>query len=116
MYRVFDKDGKATADLICVHDETIDTSKPLELFDPDFTWKRKQISGFTVKELQVPVFKNGKRVYDSPDIKEIKAYCAEQIGTLWDSLLRFENPHKYHVDLSQKLWDIKQKLLSEREG
>lgn len=116
VYRVFDKDGKATADLICVHDETIDTSKPLELFDPDFTWKRKQISGFTVKELQVPVFKNGKRVYDSPDIKEIKAYCAEQIGTLWDSLLRFENPHKYHVDLSQKLWDIKQKLLSEREG
>lgn len=116
LYRIFDKDGKATADLICVHDETIDTSQPLELFDPDFTWKRKTLTEYTVKELQVPVFKNGKRVYNSPNIEEIKSYCAEQIDTLWSSLLRFENPHKYHVDLSQKLWDIKQKLLSDREG
>lgn len=116
VYRVFDKNGKATADLICVHDETIDTSQPLELFDPDFTWKRKTLTEYTVKELQVPVFKGGRRVYNSPDIEEIKAYCAEQIGTLWESSLRFENPHKYHVDLSQRLWDIKQKLLSDREG
>ena len=114
VYRIFDKNGKATADLICVHDEIIDTSRPLELFDPDYTWKRKKVEDYSVKELQVPVFKNGKCVYNSPSIEEIKRYCAEQIDTLWSSLLRFENPHKYHVDLSQKLWDIKHKLLSDK--
>lgn len=114
VYRIFDKCGKATADLICVHDEKIDDSKPLELFDPDFVWKRKTVTDYTVKELQVLVFKNGKRVYNSPNIEEIKEYCGEQIKTLWNSLLRFENPHKYHVDLSQKLWNIKQDLLSQQ--
>ena len=115
VYRIFDnKTGKAQADLICLHDEIIDESKPLELFDPDFTWKRKTVCDFTAKPLQVPVFLNGKRVYRSPGIEEIKSFCAEQLGTLWDSVLRFENPHKYHVDLSQKLWDIKHKLLSDK--
>lgn len=114
IYRIFDKSGKAIADLICLHDEKIDAAQPLELFDPDFTWKRKRISDYTVKELQVPIFINGKRVYTSPSIEEIRSYCEEQIGTLWNSLLRFENPHKYHVDLSQKLWDLKQKMLSDR--
>ncbi len=115
LYRIFDnKTGKAAADLLCVYDETVDESKPLELFDPDFTWKRKTMTDFTAKELQVPVFLNGKRVYNSPSIKDIKAYCAEQLGTMWESVLRFENPHTYYVDLSQKLWDIKQKLLSDK--
>ena len=115
LYRIFDnKTGKAAADLLCVHDEKIDETKPLELFDPDFTWKRKTITDFTAKELQVPVFLNGKRVYKSPSIGEIKDYCAEQLGTMWESVLRFENPHTYYVDLSQKLWDIKQKLLSDK--
>lgn len=114
IYRIFDKSGKAIADLICLHDEKIDTAQSLELFDPDFTWKRKRVSDYTVKELQVPIFINGKRVYTSPSIEEIRSYCEEQIGTLWNSLLRFENPHKYHVDLSQKLWDLKQKMLSDR--
>lgn len=115
LYRIFDnKTGKAAADLLCVHDETVDESKPLELFDPDFTWKRKTMTDFTAKELQIPVFLNGKRVYDSPSIGDIKAYCAEQLGTMWESVLRFENPHTYYVDLSQKLWDIKQKLLSDK--
>lgn len=113
--RIFDnKTGKAAADLICVHDERIDETKPLELFDPDFTWKRKTMTDFTAKELQVPVFLNGKCVYKSPSIGEIREYCAEQLGTLWESVLRFENPHTYYVDLSQKLWDIKQKLLSDK--
>lgn len=115
LYRIFDnKTGKAAADLICVHDERIDETKPLELFDPDFTWKRKTVTDFTAKELQVPVFLNGKRAYKSPSIGEIREYCAEQLGTLWESVLRFENPHAYYVDLSQKLWDIKQKLLSDK--
>ncbi len=114
-YRIFDnRTGKAAADLICVHDEKIDETKPLELFDPDFTWKRKTITDFTARELQVPVFLNGKRVYKLPGIEEIRAYCAEQLDTLWESVLRFENPHTYYVDLSQKLWDIKQKLLSDK--
>ncbi len=115
LYRIFDnKTGKAAADLLCVHDEKIDESKPLELFDPDFTWKRKTFTDFTAKELQVPVFLNGKRVYDSPSIGEIADYCKNQLETLWESVLRFENPHTYYVDLSQKLWDIKQKLLSDK--
>ena len=115
LYRIFDnKTGKAAADLICVHDEKIDETKPLELFDPDFTWKRKTITDFTAKELQGPVFLNGKCVYKSPSIAEIREYCAEQLGMLWESVLRFENPHTYYVDLSQKLWDIKQKLLSDK--
>ena len=95
LYRIFDeKTGKAAADLICVHDERIDETKPLELFDPDFTWKRKTVTGFTAKELQVPVFLNGKCVYKSPSIGDIREYCAEQLGTLWESVLRFENPKK----------------------
>ncbi|MCI7691610.1 MAG: nicotinate phosphoribosyltransferase [Oscillospiraceae bacterium] len=115
LYRIFDnKTGKAEADLICVFDEKIDESKPLELFDPDYTWKRKTMTDFTAKELQVPVFIKGKRVYNSPDIASIRSYCAEQLATIWDSVLRFENPHRYYVDLSEKLWNIKHSLLSEK--
>ena len=114
LYRIFDKKtGKAEADLICVFDEKIDETKPLELFDPDYTWKRKKLTDFTAKELQVPVFIKGKCVYKKPEIGEIKNYCAEQLGTMWESVLRFENPHRYYVDLSEKLWNIKHNLLSE---
>lgn len=119
VYRIFDnKTGKALADLICVHNEKIsdmlNEDGSLELFDPDFTWKRKRVTDFTAKELQVPIFRNGKRVYQSPPIDEIKQFCAEQQETLWDSLKRFENPHTYHVDLSKRLWEIKQTLLAGR--
>lgn len=114
LYRIFDKKtGKAEADLICVFDEKIDETKPLELFDPDYTWKRKTLTDYTAKELQVPVFIKGKCVYKKPKIGEIKNYCAEQLGTMWESVLRFENPHRYYVDLSEKLWNIKHNLLSE---
>ncbi len=113
LYRIYDNvTGKAVADQLCVYDESIDTAKPLELFDPDYTWKRKTVTDYSVKELQVPVFINGKLVYTSPSVSEIREYCAAQLNTLWDELLRFENPHKYYVDLSQKLWDIKHGLLS----
>jgi nicotinate phosphoribosyltransferase len=103
---------KAEADLICVYDEVIDTSKPLTIFDPDYTWKRKTFEDFTIKELLVPVFKNGECVYDRPSIEEIRAYCAKQIDEQWDEVKRFENPHNYYVDLSQKLWDIKYRMLN----
>ena len=116
VYRLFENDtGKAIADLICVHDETIDPNEPLELFDPEATWKRKTITGFTVRELLVPIFRGGELVYRKPSIKEMRAWCAGQIDTLWDEVKRFENPHTYYVDLSQKLWDIKQQLLKQRE-
>ncbi len=112
VYRLFDKtDGKAFADLIALHDETVDESKPLELFDPDSTWKRKVFTNFTAKELLVPIFQGGKLIYQKPSIQDIRAYCARQIDLQWDEVKRFENPHNYYVDLSQKLWAIKQELL-----
>lgn len=112
VYRLYENaTGKAVADYITLHDEVIDETKPLELFDPDFPWKRKTLTDFTARELQVPIFKDGKCVYTSPSTSEIRDYCASQIDTLWDEVKRFENPHNYYVDLSQKLWDIKQDLL-----
>ncbi len=112
IYRLYEKDsGKAIADQICVYDESIDDSRPLEIFDPIATWKRKHVRNFDAKELLKPIFINGKKVYQEPTLKEIKAYCASQIDTLWDEVKRFENPHHYYVDLSHKLWDIKQDLL-----
>ena len=113
VYRLFDNEsGKAFADLITLHDERVEEGKPLELFDPDATWKRSVFTNFTAKELLVPVFRAGKRVYDSPPIAEMRAYCAGQIDLLWDEVKRFENPHNYYVDLSQKLWDVRAQLLS----
>ncbi len=113
LYRIYDNEtGIAIADLMCVHDEIIDETKPLVLFDPKETWKRKTVENFTAKELQVPIFKGGELVYDLPTVNEIRDYCKEQIMTLWDEVKRFENPHRYYVDLSQKLWDIKRDLLN----
>lgn len=110
--RIYDKKtNKAIADLLTLPDEVIDETKPYELFDPVHTWKRKTIDNFYVKELQVPIFKDGECVYNSPDIETIKSYCKEQLDTLWDEVLRIENPHRYYVDLSEKLWETKDKLL-----
>ena len=112
VYRIFDREtGKAEADYIAVWDEQVDASAPLELFDPQATWKRKTYTDFIIRELQVPVFRNGQLVYRRPGLKEIQDYCRTQVDTLWDEVKRFENPHNYYVDLSQKLWDIKQDLL-----
>ena len=112
-YRFYGNDtGKAIADYICLHDEVVDDSRDLEIFDPQATWKRKNIYNFTAKELLVPIFKNGELVYKQPSLEEIRAYCAAQVDTLWDEVKRFDNPHRYYVDLSQKLYDIKQELLT----
>ena len=113
VYRIYDNSRfVAVADVLCLHDETIDQSKPLELFDPDFTWKRQVIENFTARELLIPIFKNGECVYETPTLKEIRDHCAREVSTMWESVTRFENPHTYYVDLSQKLWDIKHELLS----
>jgi len=112
VYRFFDNEsGKALADELCVYDETIGETVPHVIFDPEATWKTKTLTNFTVKELQAPIFKNGLLVYVSPELEKIRAYCNQQVGLLWDEIKRFENPHEYYVDLSQKLWDIKQELL-----
>ena len=117
IYRIFSKaTGKAEADLICLRDEEFDFTQPLELFDPNATWKRKTYTDFEAKELMVPVFLNGKLVYEVPDLKASRAYCQRQVDSLWDEVKRFENPHNYYVDLSQKLWDIKQSLLNSHEA
>ena len=113
-YRLFENaTGKALADYICLYDEEPDFTQPLELFDPEATWKRKTVTDFTAVPLQVPVFQGGEQVYQSPPIDEIRAYCARQVDKLWDEVKRFENPHNYYVDLSQKLWDVRAKLLAE---
>ena len=112
LYRFYGNDtGKAIADYLCVYDETVDDSHDLEIFDPEATWKRKTVYNFTAKELQVPVFRGGKLVYQSPSLDEIRKYCMEQVDALWDEIKRFDNPQTYYVDLSQKLWDIKYGLL-----
>lgn len=112
IYRLFDNEsGKAIADQLCVYDESIDDTQPLTIFDPNATWKTKTLTNFTAKELQIPIFLDGQCVYTSPSIEDIRSYSAEQVNLLWDEVKRFENPHTYYVDLSQKLWNIKQTLL-----
>ncbi|MCL2212338.1 MAG: nicotinate phosphoribosyltransferase [Oscillospiraceae bacterium] len=112
VYRLYNRDsGMAEADLLCVHDETIDDTRPLEIFDPQYTWKRKTLTNFTARELLVPIFQGGKRVYPKLATAEIRKYCLEQVDTLWDEMKRFKNPHGYYVDLSQKLWDVKNEML-----
>ena len=117
LYRFYGRDtGKAIADYLCVHDETVDDSGDLEIFDPDATWKRKKVYHFEARELLTPIYLGGKLVYRRPGIEEIKAYCAQQVDTLWDEVKRFDNPHNYYVDLSQKLYDIKTRLLNEKNS
>ena len=112
VYRLYSKeDGKAFADLITLHDETVDETKPLELFDPEATWKRNTFENFTAEALLKPIFQNGKLVYDLPSLEDIRTRCAHQLDLQWEEVKRFENPHNYYVDLSQKLWDLQHALL-----
>ena len=117
VYRLIDKDsGKAIADVLTLDDEIIDETKPYVLFDPDFTWKRKEIENFVTRKLLVPIFKGGKKVYEEPSLKEIRDYCLRQTDTLWDEVKRFENPHKYYVDLSKNLWAERNGLIEKFKG
>lgn len=114
VYRIFENStGKAIADYLTVYDELVDQARPLTLFDPDATWKKKIVTDYNAVELLVPIFRNGKCVYTLPSIEEIRTYCEQQIDLLWDEVKRFEYPHNYYVDLSQKLWDTKQRLLNQ---
>ena len=111
VYRLIANDtNKAIADLITVYDEEAPSGE-MEIFDPEASWKRKTIDNYYVQELLVPVIINGEVVYQTPTMVEIQEYCKGEVKKLWDEVKRFENPHEYYVDLSQKLWDIKQDLL-----
>ena len=115
--RIYSKEtGKAEADLICLYDEEIPESRPLEIFDPHYTWKKKTFTDFYLRELLVPVFKDGRCMYDFPPIEEIKKYCASEIDTMWEEVLRFENPHNYYVDLSDELWELKNRMIEEKRN
>ena len=113
IYRLRGKEtGKAEADLLCVYDEVIDDTQPLEIFDPQHTWKRKTLENFTATELLVPVFKNGEQVYKLPALADIRKHCAQDLESFWDEVRRFTNPHNYYVDLSEKLWQIKHDMIA----
>lgn len=112
LYRLYDKNtGKALADIITLHDEPAPDGNEYEIFDPNAIWKRKKITNYEVKELQVPIFEKGKLVYEKPHIDEIKDFCREQMKTLWNETRRFEKPQTYYVDLSEKLYNMKLQLL-----
>ena len=116
IYRIYEKaSGKIKADLICFADEVIDPKQDLLLFDPMDTWKKTKLAGgtYTVREILLPIFKNGECLYKSPTLKEIAAYCREEKDTLWDETKRLFYPHRVYVDLSQKLYDVKQSLLDQ---
>jgi nicotinate phosphoribosyltransferase len=112
LYRIFDKStGRVMADVITLEHEPVPAGDDYIIFDPSFPWKRKRISNFTAVNIRQRIFENGKRVYDSPDIHEIRAYCKAQVDTLWEELLRFENPQNYYVDLSNELWRLRTGLI-----
>lgn len=104
--------GKAMADLIMLESEELPDGKPYEIFDPTAVWKRKILENYRVVPLLVPIFQKGELVYECPSIKQIRENCEKQIDTLWGECLRFENPQEYYVDLSKRLWNLKQDLLS----
>lgn len=112
-WRLFDKEtGKAIADVITLNTEKIDDTAPYEIFDPVYTWKRKTVTNFTAKKLQVRIFDKGRQVYTSPTVKEIAEFRAAQVDTLWDEVTRFEKPHNYYIDLSEELWNQRNELLN----
>lgn len=117
VYRLYDTEtGKAEADYIALRDEEIDDSEPLVIFDPLFTWKMKKMKNYKAREMQVPIFKDGDLVYDEPSLDEIASYRKEEVESLWDEVKRYDTPHNYYVDLSQKLWNLKQKLIIEAKS
>lgn len=114
VFRIYDKTtNKALADVITLDGETIPEEDGYEIFDPKAVWKKKKLCNFYVKNLRVKLFDKGVKVYESPSVDEIRTYCAEQIDTLWDEMLRFDNPQTYYVDLSQDLWEMKNRIISE---
>ena len=114
LYRIYDKaNGMAVADLIALDHETYDESQPLTIYDPVNTWKSMTLTNYTMKELHVPLFKGGKRVYQSPSLMDIQKHCREDLATFWDQYKRLLNPHRYKVDLSDSLWMLKNSMIQQ---
>ncbi|MFR1111317.1 MAG: nicotinate phosphoribosyltransferase, partial [Anaerotruncus colihominis] len=112
VYRFYNREtGQAIADYVTVRGETVDDTQPITIFDPVATWKRKTISNFRAECLLVQIFEKGRCVYDLPALGDIRAYCAAQVDSLWDEVKRFEHPHRYYVDLSDRLWRERNDLL-----
>ncbi len=117
VYRLYDKKtGKAEADYIALAEEKVDDSKPMVIFDPLFTWKMKKMKDFKAREMQVQIFDKGELVYEEPSLEEIAEYRKEEVASLWDEVKRYDSPHNYYVDLSQDLWNLKQKLILEAKS
>ncbi|MBQ3928699.1 MAG: nicotinate phosphoribosyltransferase [Clostridia bacterium] len=113
LYRLYDRaTNKAIADVITMFDEEIDDTKPYVIFDSEHIWKRKIVTDFKAVKIRKHIFNRGKLIYQIPSIEEIKERCQTQLGTLWEEVKRFENPHTYYVDLSKELWEEKQRLLN----
>ena len=117
LWRIFSREtGYAVADLITFYDEEVKGDEPFAYVDPKKPWKKMEFKDVDVKELQVPVFRNGELVYKSPDLKEIKAFVADQLkNKVWEEEQRYENPHVHYVDLSKKLYDTKVKMLEDNQ-
>ena len=113
--RIYNENNMAEGDLIMLHDEEIDTTKPLTIFDPTYTWKKTTFQNYTIKELQKPLFKNGECKYVPKSVIEIKKHVNEQLNTFWDSYKRLSSPKKYKVDLSKGLWNLKTDLLASKK-
>ena len=114
VYRLFSREsGEAVADVLTLHGEEIDDTKPYEIFDPEHTWKRKLLTNFKAEKLTTPIYEQGKLVYNRPNVHAIRAHCAKELERLWDEVKRFEFPHKYYVDLSQNLWEMRHQLLEQ---
>lgn len=117
VYRFFDKEThKALGDVITMADEVINDKEPYTLFDPVYTWKKKTLTNYYVMELQQEIFRDGKLVYNSPTLEETRNYTKLQLDNLWDEVKRFENPHTYYIDLSKKLWNVKNELITKLKG
>ena len=117
IYRLYSNESAmAEADLICIYDEEVDITKPLEIFDPEHTWKRRVMDDYTANLLSVRIFDKGRLVYNPPSLSEIRDRCKVSLGSIWEEVLRFENPHNYYVDLSEKLWKLKHEMINNRKN
>ena len=112
--RIYDKySGKALADLIMLEDEVIEKNRPLTIFHPVYTWKKKVVNNYEVREMLIPIFVDGDKIYESQSVKEIQTYVNKELSTLWPEYLRLNKPQVYKVDLSQKLWTLKQQMVNQ---
>ena len=112
LWRLYDREtNKAIADVIALHDDVIDDTKPYEIFDPVHIWKRKKVENFRAQPLQQRLFRHGECVAEEKSLPELREFCREQVNTLWEEVQRFDNPHRYYVDLSHPLWKLKQDML-----